>query len=432
MPPPEGRPPPLGATPETPAGVPPVLSRGAGQRAAFLRRFVAGLSSFCLALFLADAVFSLVADSLVLLFGIRLFMAPGALISALSLLLALLVYLLMGLTPMIPKRFFLPLALFVATDVCLSVLVAIIRPGWQYRADLLFSACQLALGLGLLRGLQGAFRLRWPLVPEARLGPRSFSWRNLIGFLAVNLCALLAGTAGLGWLTMTTVKHVSAGFLALRPGGISVTVRRYVRDDGKSVLLVPMAHIGEADFYHKVSRALPTNSVVLMEGVTDTQNLITNRLTYQRAATRLGLAQQDAEFNPVVLEMVMADMDVSQFTPETVGMLNILTLIHVKGLNARTLPVLLSFSPPPDFRNQLFDDILHKRNQHLLKELQVRLPDSKFIVVPWGVAHMPGIAEGVTASGFRLAESTEYTVIRFHLPGSRKRPKAQPAHGAPA
>jgi len=61
----------------------------------------------------------------------------------------------------------------------------------------------------------------------------------------------------------------------------------------------------------------------------------------------------------------------------------------------------------------LFDDLLRKRNEHLLSELRSRLSDPEPIIIPWGAAHMPGIAAGVEAYGFRLAETQEYPVIRF-------------------
>jgi hypothetical protein len=101
------------------------------------------------------------------------------------------------------------------------------------------------------------------------------------------------------------VDHFSGGFLALRPGGLTVQVRKYVRDDGKTIQLVPMAHIGEADFYRKVAETFPTNSIILMEGVTDWKRLITNEASYKRAAKSLGLAEQEEEFTPTRGEMVM-------------------------------------------------------------------------------------------------------------------------------
>jgi hypothetical protein len=110
----------------------------------------------------------------------------------------------------------------------------------------------------------------------------------------------------------------------------------------------------------------------------------------------------------------MADVDVGQFTTNTIGFLNLVMLIHAKGLNAENVLKVLQFSPPPHFEQQLFDDLLGKRNRHLVGEIRARLPQSAHLIVPWGVAHMPGIAAEVQASGFHVAGTREYTVIRFH------------------
>ena len=117
----------------------------------------------------------------------------------------------------------------------------------------------------------------------------------------------------------------------------------------------------------------------------------------------------------------MADVDVEQFTPNTIGFLNLAMLLHSRGLTAETVLKLLRYSPPPRVQKQLFDDLLRKRNRHLLQELQARLPASEQFIVPWGVAHMPGISRGIQAAGFHLAETEEYTVIRFHT--ARKAPR---------
>src|ERR1035441_1907555 len=109
----------------------------------------------------------------------------------------------------------------------------------------------------------------------------------------------------------------------LRRGGMTVQTRQYVRKDGKTIRLVPMAHVGEADFYQKLSRSFPTNSIILMEGVTDRRNLLTNELSYKRMATSLGVTEQGEEFNPTQGEMVWADVDVEQFTTNTIGFFNL-------------------------------------------------------------------------------------------------------------
>ena len=207
--------------------------------------------------------------------------------------------------------------------------------------------------------------------------------------------------------------------MALRPDGFTVQVRKYVRNDGKTIELFPMSHIADAHFYQKVSQAFPTNSIILMEGVTDVNNLLTNKLSYRRMAKSLGLTEQKKEFKPTNGEMIRADVDVDQFSTNTIDFLNLVTLIHAKGLNSEILLKLIQNSPAPDSVEQLFDDLLTKRNEHLLEEIHSHLAQSDYIMVPWGVAHMPGIAKEIQKSGFHLDETREYFVIRFHGVGNQ-------------
>jgi hypothetical protein len=151
-----------------------------------------------------------------------------------------------------------------------------------------------------------------------------------------------------------------------------------------------------------------------MEGVSDSRNLLTNKITYKRMAKSLGLAEQKGTFAPATGEVVRADVDVDEFSGTTIDFLNLVMLIHSRGMTGENLSKLLQFSAPAEFEKQLFDDILRKRNQHLLGEIHSHLPESDNIMVPWGVAHMPGIAKEIQKSGFRLSETHEYVVIRFH------------------
>ena len=387
-----------------------------------MRQLDAILLSACLGLFLADAVISLADDSLILFFGIHLLAAIRGIVCLLAMLMALVIYLLMGLTPMIPKRLFLPLTLSYPVTGLAVVPFFIYFYSRLQQVAWVGSFGQVMFGLGILYLVQGGFKLRWPLVAEKQLAPWRFSWRNLFVFLLVNLFVLLpAVVIYLVLCAALAVNHFSEGFLALRPGGFTVQVRKYVRDDGKTIQLFPMSHIGEFDFYRKVSQSFPTNSIILMEGVTDDRNLLTNKVTYKRMATSLGLAEQHEEFNPTQGQMVPADVDVAQFTTNTIGFLNFVMLIHGKGLNAETVLKLLQFSPPPQFEEQLWDDLLRKRNQHLLEEIRARLPQTEHIIVPWGVAHMPEIAKEIRTSGFRLDETREYVAIRFWPAGKETR-----------
>jgi hypothetical protein len=340
----------------------------------------------------------------------------------LAVLMALVIYGLMGLTPMIPKRLFLPVTLFNPIAALAVVPLFIYFYSRIQQVAWVISLGQLLFGLNILYLVQGGYKLRWPLVPEKQLEARRFSWLNLGVFLLVNLFVLLpAVIAYLVLCAALAVNYFSEGFLAVRPGGLTVQVRKYTRSDGKTIQLFPMSHIGEFDFYQKVAQSFPTNSIILMEGVTDDRNLLTNKITYKRMATSLGLAEQHEAFNPTRGEMVRADVDVEQFTANTIGLLNLAMLIHSKGVNAQTLMEVLRFSPPPHYEEELLDDLLHKRNRHLLEEVQARLSQTEHIIIPWGVAHMPEIEAEIQKAGFRLDETREYVAIRFGSVGAEAR-----------
>jgi macrodomain Ter protein organizer (MatP/YcbG family) len=99
--------------------------------------------------------------------------------------------------------------------------------------------------------------------------------------------------------------------------------------------------------------------------------------------------------------------------------LNLVTLIHAKGLQPEIIQKLVQYSLSPEMEAKLLDDLVRKRNQHLLEEIQSHLPLSDNIMVPWGVAHMPGIAKEIQKLGFQLSDTHEYMVIRFGGSGNQ-------------
>ena len=395
-------------------GVPPVLSPRPDSNSGSVRGLLAILLSLCLALFLSDALISFADESLRFVCGVHLLSTLRGLLSFFAFLMAVAVYCLIGLTPMVPKRLMLPIPIFILVAMLAVLLLAVYCYGWSRQIDWGISACQVIAGLWILYRAQNGFGLSWPLVPVSRLGVRGFSWLNLSAFVLVNIFVLLPAVVAYVFLCAAlAVGHYSEGFMALRPSGFSVQARKYVRNDNKTIQLFPMAHVADARFYQKISQTFPTNSIILMEGVTDDQNLLTNKITYRRMAKSLGLTEQRQEFVPTRGEMVPADVDVDQFSPDTIEVLNLIMLIHSKGLTVGNLQKLMEYTPPTELEAILINDLLKKRNQHLVKEIQSHLSQSDNIMVPWGVAHMPGISKEIQKAGFRLAATQEYMLIQF-------------------
>ena len=388
------------------------------------RRFFSILLSLCLGLFVLDGVTSFLDDALILFLNVHAFSMLRGLISLLTMFMALGLYGLIGLSPVVPKRVFLPIPMFFLVAMLAMFTLAIF---WHHRIEqiaFVISACELFLGLVLLNlarrdGLQRGRPFSWPWVAAEQLDGKGFSWKHLLAFVAANVFVLLPVVViYLFVFSARAVNHFSEGFVSLHPRAFTVQVRKYVRDDGKVIELFPMAHIADASFYQHVSQSFPTNSIILMEGVSDSENLLTNKITYKRMANALGLSEQKATFAPGRGEVVRADVDVKQFSANTIDFLNLVMLFHSRGVTAENLSKLMSYTPPPDFEERLFDDLLTKRNEHLLGEIKSHLPAADSIMVPWGAAHMPGLAREIEKAGFHLSETQEYEVIRFGRRGT--------------
>jgi hypothetical protein len=401
--------------PDDQASPPPVIvpPAAAAEAPASLASGLAVLLSLFVGAFLADGVISLLDDTLILFGNMHVLAAVRAVTSAIVLLLAAAVYVLMGVVPMIPKRLFLPLVLFAPVVMLACVPLLIYRHAWMHLVGWGTSLAQVGFGMAMLFWIRGGVGWSWPLVPRRRMLSRPFRWRHLLGFVGLNLFVALPGVVVyLACCTFWAVDYHSAGFVAVRPGGITVEARKYVRDDGKVIRLYPMAHVADAGFYRRLSQACPTNAVILMEGVTDEHGLLTNHISYQRMAESLGVAEQEAEFVPPG-EWVAADVDVSEFTPDTIAFLNIVMRFHARGPDLESLRLVFQYKPPPGFERQLLEDLLRKRNRHLMTTARSRLADAELLVIPWGAAHMPELASEIEKLGFRVAEKQRMTVLAF-------------------
>ncbi len=373
---------------------------------------MAAFLNFALGVFVASVAVSLASDSLILFLKNDAFAGVAGFLAVPSLLTMLVVYGLMAVTPLVPKRIFLPLT-WSGPAAALMAMPAMIY-GFHHSAWIAWGSSlgQFLLCLVILHGRRGSWGVRWPLLAVSQLGNNAFRWQNSIGFVAVHLLMVLP--AVIGYLLVCgslAVNHFTDGFVSLRPRGVTMQVRKYSREDGKTVELIAMSHIGEPEFYHSLAATFPPTATVLMEGVSDAGKLMPEKVGYTKTAKDLGLAEQHEAFKPQG-DLISADVDIGQFSKVTLDCLKRTMVIHAKGLNAETLPLLIQPSPV-DLPQRLFDDLLTRRNEHLLVVLRDRLLTSDHVIIPWGAAHMPGISAGVLKAGFRLQNTQESMAIRF-------------------
>ena len=399
-----------------PPSLPPLLTPNAPSppKPNDWRKHLAGSLNLWLGLYLIAAIWALMDDTLVILAQQHCLSSLNAMFTIIAFLASLVLYGLMGLSPAIPKRIFLPLILLPWLGTALGLLVLIYDFQRIQVLDWWLSLGQISLVFAWAYGLRKPDNSRWFPIRVEHLGKRVFSVWNLVIFGLGNLLILLPVIAiYLAVCTSLAVGHFTAGFLSLRPSGLYAQARTYAREDNKTVMLFPMSHIADAGFYQMVSASATSNSVILMEGVTDTQNLLTNKLSYKRSADSLGLAEQHEELKMETGELVRADVDIEEFSQTTIDILNFVTYLHTQGINAENLRQLLDYHPTPGMEQRLFADLLLKRNAHLFKVLQERLPTAHEFIIPWGAAHMPGISQELLKAGFHQTSAHDYAVIRF-------------------
>jgi hypothetical protein len=390
-----------------------------------------------LILFLADGSVSLCDELVSLLVPLGPLSVVRHLLANTVILLAVPVYLSLGLDRRLPKRVFLPLTLFVFSCPLLALLFPL--AGGSHAFGLLTAAVQVALGLLPLACFRkgGARSLTMP--PEMFTG-RWFRLGNTLAFGAANLVvvplalALVLFSAASSYLTRQT-----AGFMHLRPGGLCMTERVYLRGN-RTVRLAGMIHVGEKEYYDELVRSVSRGrTIVLAEGVTDDDGLLRNRLDYRRVAGVLGLTPQaEMEFHGKLIEpealdepeapprggegkrepdILRADVDVSSFRPPTILLLNTMgrclkeSPTMAKGLMA--LDAWTEKNITPEMQAVIMDDILHRRNREVIRWLVRALERYDTVVIPWGALHMKEIEADLLKRGFTLEREQERVSIDF-------------------
>jgi hypothetical protein len=290
-------------------------------------------------------------------------------------------------------------------------------------SEVLFGVVQAALALPALRWIRArsagaSWLFRSAFLPPA---PARSRWAVALVIFAVPL-ALVLGAAG--W-AMVAAERATGGFVGFGLDGISFDERRYTRGD-REVVLVGMSHVGRKGVYDALLRPRDdTPTVVLAEGVTDAQGLLPKRHIYEPMAADLGLDVQpqfeemiEAPGAPAVAEDLVevehADLDVSAFRPGTVELLRLGIRIVTGDAAARA--DLESWAAEPgagEAWRGLADDLLEKRNAHVLERVDAALARRPRVVVPWGALHLTGIEAGLFARGFTLASSEPRSFLPY-------------------
>lgn len=210
------------------------------------------------------------------------------------------------------------------------------------------------------------------------------------------------------------ILHKNLGF-SIDQGNLVCVERSFVKGDRKIVLL-PMAHIGDASFYQEIVKDYrDKEAVFLMEGVKDTKGLIKGELFYGNLAQKIGVSEQKNEFKfpeKTKIKFVWADVDTSELSRETVNFINLLSVAKAgeSNLNISSILEIDRMMKQEGILKTIFGDILKKRNERLLSKLNEVLPTSKLVVIAWGAAHIHDLEMQITQIGFQKNDEVKRTL----------------------
>ena len=388
-----------------------------------------------LILFLADGAISTLDELLAALSGIHLLIQVRNLASYPVLFLSLPFFICMGFDRRIPKHIFLPMVLYALWAPMIFWPMPLYLPEDGF--NLILSLGQLLIGL---LGLYAVWRRSKPLffiTPAMFAGPR-FSWKNTLGFFAATTLLVPLTVAIIGfWSLASLVETRTAGFMKIRPTGLYMNEKIYIKN-GKTLRLIPMIHIGRPDYYDAVSDSMNEDkTIILAEGVSDTQGLLKTKLSYDKLGEFLGLgSQRDMEFQGTYVardftpldasspsdtskpHIVSADVDLSDFSPTTVDFIGILaTAFFSGGPITEGYTEYSAWIGSKGDAQKIIDtityDIFTRRNEAIFAMMGKALPHYNTLIIPWGALHMTAVEEEAQRLGFIMLGKKERLSVDF-------------------
>lgn len=349
-----------------------------------------------------------------------------------------LVYVGLGFNRHLPKRVLVPLFLWLFWSLVSYWPLDLLTLGWgrlfAFGAQLVFGA--LLLKVNFL--LNGKSLL---LVPGQFVGP-AFSFRSLLGFSLISLLIVPVSLLLVLFSVASGVLEKSTGgFVQLKPDGLYMTEKVY-HLDGKDIRLAGMIHLGQGSYYTDLIASIPVErTLILAEGVSDEAGLMQHEFGYGNVAEAFGLSTQDqfrfagrristAELGQPYRErhdgphILAADIDLQQFDPRSVEVLNALAryVLNAESLLAGYLEFnrWAEQNMTLDINRVLMHDLIDKRNQAVVDLLPRALKRYDLVVVPWGALHMKGIEAAVREADFYLQDTSLRKSINFlDLPYTR-------------
>jgi hypothetical protein len=341
------------------------------------------------------------------------------------------IVLLLIFVPQLPRRILLPPVLFLIW-VDLGAF-PLLRLGADEAMELVLPLGQLAVFAAVVVALSRRTGT-WYLT-AATLPRKQHLIRHTLIALAATLVLSPFVLAGLGIVAVVSaLEQQTHDYLRFDLTGIDVKERVFTKGN-KTVHLIGMVHIGDPAFYRAVSDGFTPGALVLTEGVTDRQGLLTAKLSYSHVAQAIGLGQQPPfqelaaarkdqatadsgtakEPPKTPPDIVDADVDMSDLSKTTVNFIDWIGTVYASG-SLREAVARLMVEPQPFSAADVamvLDDIIKTRNAKVLSTFDMDIAGHDTVFIPWGAEHMPGVEEGLRQRGFAFQSERRLRVAGY-------------------
>lgn len=270
--------------------------------------------------------------------------------------------------------------------------------------------------------------------------------RTLIAGPIAALLLVFVGVVALLAAIPTYIEQESRGYLHFAADGLEV--RETVMRKGETeVRLVGMVHIGEPAFYRQLYASIPPHALILAEGVTDRENRMKAKPSYDNAARGLGL-QSQGEFQSLlagsnIVEsepaappaagtppaaaaaampaaaakpyVVFADVDVSELSPATLSFIEAAGSIFQSATLSEAMEKYMAITgrfTEAEIR-AVMEELVKKRNEHALAAFDRHEARFKLIYLPWGALHMPDFEDRLIKRGYKAVSSRRIPIAKY-------------------
>ncbi|MCK9474541.1 MAG: hypothetical protein M0R46_01355 [Candidatus Muirbacterium halophilum] len=214
------------------------------------------------------------------------------------------------------------------------------------------------------------------------------------------------------------VNNLTNGFLKADSTSF-YSVEKIYSKNNTDISLLGMIHIGDKEFYEKLSKNIVGNKKLLLpEGISDKNDLLKIKPDYKNLSKSIGLNTQAENFKieKDSIDIKNVDIDTSEFDEKTITIINsILKVLESKSRAEVNQNLVYSNEVMREYNGMFYikKDIIDKRNDKIIDAIDKYSKEYNHIIVPWGALHLDAIEKHLIENNYVIKNTITRKVFDF-------------------